>query len=233
MKKTFIIATVCLAVMSSNLLASTTILKFGFGADASPDIEAIGGILSTVDDGDAATPGDQNTGVDFLGPFLGMPSIPVANASITFDGIVLTNAIQNIGSLILQPTSGGTFKVWDDSNSLLLSGTFGDGLMTGSLGGTATASLISLEFGTFDGGSLQNQLDPTSAAVSLSFTGINGGAGLSVSQMPLTLNNFSADATGLIAASVPEPASLSGIAVGLLGLIGFARRKRFVTTPAA
>ena len=225
MKTTFLTVAVCLSLLGSNLHASTTIIKFGFGADEAPDLQGVDGILSTVDDGDATTPGDQNTGVDFFGPFAGMASIPVANASITFEGIELTNAIQAIGNLILQPTAGGNFKIWDDTNALLLSGTFGDGLITGSVDATASGSLFSLEFGTFDGGSLQNQLDPASLGFSLSFIGINGGTGFSVTENPLALNNFTTDATGLLSAAVPEPASTSILATGLIGLIVFSGRK--------
>ena len=206
------------------LPVATTILKFGFGADTAADIAAVGGVLGTIDDGNGSTPGDQNTGLDFLGFLSGTPSIPVAQASITIDGVSLTNPPAIMGSFFMQSTTGGTFQIWDDMNSLLLSGTFGDGVISGSLSGPSTGSFVSLSFGTFNGGSLQNQVDPSSSAVSLSFNGVNGGNGFSVSQMPAVLDDFTTDATGLISAAIPEPATGVLLLAGVIGALGLRRR---------
>ncbi|MCA9184439.1 MAG: PEP-CTERM sorting domain-containing protein [Pirellulaceae bacterium] len=209
---------------STHAYASTiTIMKFGFGADSAPDLGSVGGILSTVDDGDAATPGDQATGIDFLGHLGGIPSIPVGQGSITIDGISLSNTLQTMGPVVLQPTSGGTFHIWDDTNALLLSGTFGDGLISGSTGPSATGSLITLNLGTFDGGSLLSLVDPNSAAVSLSFTAVNNGAGFTAGATQL--NDFTTDATGLISASVPEPATLAATMIAGISLLVVRRRR--------
>lgn len=225
MKKYVVLAAiVCLGSWSSGASAST-ILKFGFGADSMPDIASVGGVLSTVDDGNASTPGDQNSGIEFLGFLNSMSPIPIADASITIDGIQLTDDMSTIGNLVVQPTSGGVFSFWDETNSLLLSGTFGDGMLTGSLGDPATGSLISLNFGSFDGGSLINLVDPNSAAFSLSFTGVNDGAGFSIVENATRISDFTSDATGLLSAAVPEPASASLILAGLVGLCGLRRRK--------
>lgn len=213
-------------VLTRPVAASTTIMKFGFGSDPGPDIQMLDGILSTLDDGDMSSSGSQNTGLDFVGFLSSIPSIPVAAASISIDGVTLSDDLSQVGGLFLQPTTGGSFSIWDDADMLLLSGTFGTGMLTGVVGGPATGSLISLDFGTFDGGSLASMVDVNSAALSLSFAGVNDGLGFSISggETP-RLDNFMTDSTGLIAASVPEPMGASLLCASGLGLVAFCRRR--------
>src|SRR5690348_3953154 len=53
-----------LMCLTPSALRAGTILKLSLG-EVGPDIGMNGGVLSTVNDGNAATTGDQNTAVDF------------------------------------------------------------------------------------------------------------------------------------------------------------------------
>jgi hypothetical protein len=97
--------------------------------------------------------------------------------------------------------------------------------------------VITTSFGTFTGGSLASQLDPTSLTLSIALTGVNGGAGLSVTPPPPALppllhlgelNAFTADGSVVITAEpIPEPAALSLLLLsGTLATAVLRRRRR-------
>jgi hypothetical protein len=216
-------------LLLSGTSASAAIIKLGFSRDSRPDMESVGGILSTVADVSLATTGDQNTEVTFVGELGGILSIEGDRASFTLDNVALTGKPVVVGSTVLQETSGGAFSLYDEANTLLLSGTVGDGTLSGPIGGTATSGFLTTKFGIFNGGTLLSLLaekNLTNASVSISMLNVNGGAGLALSGDGV-LNPFTADATALISAQpqVPEPAAATLVATGALALL-LARRNR-------
>jgi hypothetical protein len=225
---TTIIAAGIVTFFASGLDAGT-IIKVNFSTDSMPDIELVNGVLSTVDDAVDSTDGDQNSEVELLG-VLAEQSVNVGdNASLTFDRIQMSGPPMTVGGMVLQSTQGGTFDLYDSSNQLLLSGTLGNGTLSGPLGNTATGGFLTTEFGTFTGGSLLPVLLALGPVVrssfSVSMTDVNDGAGLSRNVDGL-LDDFSADASAIIAAqpgSVPEP---SGSSLLLLGASSWAVKKR-------
>jgi len=201
-----------LAILSSNGGAlAGTIMKLDLGSDAAPDVEFNGTTFSTVNDVFAVTTGEQNTDVDF-GDFLAAtPDILLSTASVSFSGLNTAGAPTVIGSLLVQPFSGGTISIYDPANVLLLSGTLANSLVTGLIGPPATGGLFTTSFATVTGGTLAPLLAPNSLSLSLNLTDVNGGGGFSVSGGPqAVLEKFSADATLNVAADqfIPEPGTL-------------------------
>lgn len=184
-------------------LHADTIIKFDLGS-AGVDFHLAGGTLSTLDDGDGLTLGDQNTNINFTGFLSSITDIPTDIASFSLDGVALSGPATIVaGASFVQPTSGGEFKLWDDLNQLLLSGTLTDGVVNGALGLAATGSFFNINLDTFTGGSLATLLDPNSLALAISFTDVNDGLSFSVSNS--LLDDFEAAGTANIAAAVPEP----------------------------
>lgn len=205
-----------------------TIIKLGLGGDAAPDINftgGAGGVLSTMNDGNAATTGDQNTGIDYL-DFLAasFADIPPAPASFSLSNLVASGPASTFGPLVIQNFSGGAMNLYDPANVLLLSGTLGNSALTGPVGAPATGGLFTTSFATITGGVLQGYIKPGSLTLSMSLTDINGGAGFSVGGAAApTLNAFTADATLNIAGErIPEPLAASLLLIGLAvaGVVG-------------
>jgi len=215
------ITAVALAMVLVPSADAGTILKLGFGVDSLADIELSGGVISTNDDGAGATQGDQNTEVTFLGALTGAAVIEADRASVTFDNISLVGEATIVGSTALQSTTGGSFELYDPSNNLLLSGTLGDGTLSGPIDAAATGGFLTTEFGSFTGGTLLPVLNNAGLALSsfaIALTDVNDGAGLSVDEGTNQLGSFTADASANIGAQVPEPmtwmvALLAGLAV--------------------
>lgn len=206
------------------------------------DFELSGRELSTIDDGNAGSPGDQDTSIEFpMNSFVsGEPGIVDNFGSFTLSGVQLEGSAVIVSpNLLAYQTTGGTFELYDESNATLLTGTFDDGSFYASYGaGTAaTGGWLNINLGTFTGpegapeNSLFKLLDPNSAAMAISFTEIFTGAEPGVSVESGEVLDFTADATANIAAEAigntltPEPAA-GGMAVfALLGVLGFRRRR--------
>jgi hypothetical protein len=209
---------------------ASTILKLSLGGDAGADIEFDGTTLSTADDGDAATTGDQNTDAEFLTFLDGVAADILDVASFTLDGLTADGAPVIINGVVVgQGFNDGALSLYDAANSLLLSATLEGSVLTAMIGGTATGSLFTASFATVTGGSLAPLIDPGTLTLSISMVDINGGAGVGVAGIGAVpvLEPFSADATLLIDAEeqeVTEPAS----ALLLLGaaLASVAARRR-------
>lgn len=214
----------CFVFLVSSAVSADTIIKFGLGG-VSPDVKYEAGVLSTIGDGNAATVGDQDTDVEFVGFLDGVFADIIAGASLSLSGVTANGAATVLGSLVLQQTVGGSFSVYSPTNNLLLSGLLTDGVISGSTGSTA-GSFFNTTVATFTGGSLLAYVATSPAGFSISFTDIasSGVAGLAVNGR--TLGNFTADATGQIeaATAVPEPASMALLVSGVLG--GIARRRK-------
>lgn len=205
-----------------------TIIKLGLGNDSAPDIMftgGAGGTLSTMNDGNATTTGDQNTGVEFADFLAGViTDIRPSVASFSLANLTAAGPATTFGPLVIQNFSGGTMNLYDAANSLLLSGTLGNSALTGPIGPPATGGLFTTSFATITGGSLQPRIMPGSLTLSMSLTDINGGAGFSVGGATApSLNAFTADVTLNIAGEqIPEPLAASLLLIGLAvaGLMG-------------
>ena len=203
-----------------------TILKFPL-SDGGFDMTFDGTVLSTVNDGNATTLGDQNTNVVFSGVLNFIPEINTANASFTLANVLAFGLANVIGPVVAQQTTGGNFSLWDASNNLLISGSLNTGVITGTMTDT-TGSFFNTTFASFTGGSLASLLDPASAGLSLALASImSQGAlpGLRVGPNG-ELTPFTADGSGLLegAAAVPEPMTLSLLLVAMGGAAAVRRR---------
>ncbi|HEX2475399.1 MAG TPA: hypothetical protein VHK01_11665 [Lacipirellulaceae bacterium] len=205
-----------------------TILKLNPGTVAS-NIEFNTGVLSTVDDGNAGTTGEQNTAVDFQG-FLGaIPDIPPLNASVTLNGIsrVGSATVFPFG-LMMQNFSGGTVSIYDASNTLLLSGSLNASTLAGAVGPPGTDVLFTTTFNLITGGTLAPQIGPGSVALKMNITEVNGGAGFTVATEGSVLNPFTAEALLTLTGEqpVPEPATalLAAVVTGMT-VLGIRRRR--------
>ena len=149
------------AIVSSVSLvqaAPLTIVELHLGGVSQPEIEFTNGVLSTINDGDAGTPGEQNTDVVFDSLLNSVADI-FSGASFTFDGVTAIGAPGTGPGGIFQAMSGGTFSLWgnDVNQSLLLSGTFGTGTIVGA-DSTSIGSFFTTEVGALTGGSLVSLL---------------------------------------------------------------------------
>lgn len=219
-----VILAAVVALFVTTTANATTILKLNFGSTG-PDFQYAGGILSTIDDGDAATAGDQNTQAAFEGLLAGVPDITTDIASVTFDGITADGAATILPGFVVQNTIGGTFDLWDSSNTLLLSATIDSGSISGPLGAAATGSFVTLSLGNYTGGTLLPLLGGANAAsIGVSFTDVASRSGAGFSVNGTSLNAFTADATANLAA-VPEPTTVGLLLAGLAGGFGVRRKK--------
>lgn len=234
----FIAAVVSFFSLSAS---AETIIKLDFGTTGSvgPDIELDNGVLSTVDDGVAGSPGDQDTSVTFHGFVAGseVDITPPNQGSYSLSGVSMVGSPfvvnQGLFSLVTQQTTGGTFELYDTAGEVLLTATLQDGSIHGTTGAAAAGGFLTANLGTFtgpSGSSLFDQLAPNTASLAISLTDVsspNGAAGLSVAND--LLQDFAADATANIGAdnngvSLPEPSSISMALFAVIGILGFRRR---------
>jgi hypothetical protein len=204
-----------------------TILKLNPGTAAS-NIEFNAGVLSTVDDLNAGTTGEQNTAVDFQGFLSGIPDIAPLNASMTLNGIsrVGSATVFPFG-LMMQNFSGGTVSIYDASNMLLLSGSLNASTLAGAAGPPGTDALFTTTFNLVTGGTLAPQIGLGTIALKMNITDVNGGAGFTVASPDSILNPFSAEALLTITGeqAIPEPATALLLAFGM-GMTIFGIRHR-------
>jgi len=214
------------ALLVSSATANETILKLSLASTSTDLSMNASGVLGTSSDGIGGTTGDQNTAIDFTGyldPLFA--DVTTNSGSFSLTGIQRTGAPSIVGgAVVLQDFFGGTFNLYNASNTLLLSGNLQDSLLTGVIGGNGTGSFFTTKVGTFTSGLLLPYVQSNSLNVSIGLSGVKnaGGEGFLVSGAPFTLQPFTADASVSISADqgiIPEPAS---IAIALLGAVGFA-----------
>ncbi len=216
-----------IAIFTSAAQAGT-ILKLNPGTAAS-NIEFNAGVLSTVDDLNAGTTGEQNTSVDFQGFLNGIPDIAPLNASVTLNGVskVGSATVFPFG-LMMQNFSGGNVSIYDASNTLLLSGSLNASTLAGAVGPPGTNVLFTTTFNLVTGGTLAPQIGPGSVALKMNITEVNGGAGLIVTTDGSVLNPFTAEALLTITGEqpIPEPATalLAAVVTGMT-VLGIRRRR--------
>jgi hypothetical protein len=208
-----------LACIPSGISFAGTIIRLGLGSDDAPDIQYNNttNMLSTTDDGVPGTTEDQNTNVDFQS-FATMVAadIPTATASFSLDGLTAAPLAEvfNMGTLVLQNFTGGTFMLRDAANNEILSANLGASSITGPLGGTGTGGLFTTTFSSANPGTpLGNKIKPNSLTLSMSFTNVvsNGALGFALDPVgSFNLASFTGDVTINIGAEmIPEP--MSGI----------------------
>lgn len=213
-------ATVAL-LLSCHASRAGTIIKLDLSGVQTIDVEYSGGptgVYSTSDDGVAGTTGDQDTAILYTG-FLS--SNPATTGSYTLSGATASGTAVVTGTDVNQPLSGGNFKLFDSTNTLLLNVNLGLSQIHGNLNSNLGAE-FSITNGTVVGGTLAPQLVATSIGTSMTLSDISGlfidGGGY--------LGSFFADATKIITATqaVPEPATFF-LALGVLIVPAMLRRR--------
>jgi hypothetical protein len=217
-----------LGVMASAANAGT-IIKLSLGDDSTSfDIEFDGSTLSTVDDGGPGA-GDQQTNAEFLDFVSSEPNITDLSGSFSLDGLTIDGDAIDFGFLVIQNFTGGVLKLYDGADTLLLEGTLADSVLTGAIGAPATGALFTTSFGTVTDGTLAPLILADTLTLAITFTNINGGAGLDTTGSfpgPVSLDPFDADATAIIAADpIPEPASATLLFVGMIASLVWASRR--------
>ena len=233
--KAFFGATAVAVVLftSTQIASAATIIKLSLG-DTGPDLKYVAGELSTVDDLDGSTLGDQNTSIDFLDFLSDLTDIPTFTASYTLNDVMATGPALLFAGNITQPLIGGSFQLYDDLDNLLLDVDLGASIFN-SAGGSGSA--FSVTNGTIVDGSLQSRILDNSISFSIALTDLatTGGGPLFTPFFPVpfppppflfgTLEDFTADGSKLIAGEVPEPAAaLLMVVAGAIGLPLMRRR---------
>jgi hypothetical protein len=230
-------AALALVLCSFQVAHAATIIKLSLGSDATADYAysgGVGGMLSTINDGNGGTPGDQDTAVEFLDFLSGFANNP-AGASYTLSGPTALVPATVFAGFVFQDLNGGTFQLWDNLNQPLLSVGLTTSTVVGQVGNPSGA-VITTTLGTPLGGPLAPYIVPGTVSISIALSDIKSGlvSGFTVSPtMPVMpglgiLDAFNADATKTISADwtgVPEPTSLVLIMLGAL-LAGASRRGR-------
>jgi hypothetical protein len=230
--RAFLLGVGVCAIVFANACAlhASTILKLNLGG-VGPDLSMNAGILGTVNDGNAGTVGQQNTDVEYTGFLEPIPDINTGNGSFTLSNLVATGPPISAG-VVIQNFTGGTFNLFDPSNSLLLSGLLTTSSLQGTLGPPATGAVFTTNVASVTGGSLAPFIVPGSLGLSMNLTNVNGGAGFSVND-GVFLNPFVADAFVSISGNptdlgggLPEPGTLFLATVALVTGAAVRRRAR-------
>ena len=161
---TTIIRSAVVAASMVSMAQADAIVKFPLSETFTPDVEFSGGVFSTVNDGNGATLGEQDTRLDFVGPLAFLADILTPTASFTLDGVTAVGAASTTLGVISQATTGGTYSIYDSSNSLLLQGSLADGAIVG--GTTETGSFFNTTIATYTSGSLLAYITPSPAGIS-------------------------------------------------------------------
>jgi len=206
-------------VASISFAATSQILTLNLGG--SEPYGQIGmngsGVLSTLDDGNGYTTGDQNTNISYVGPLDALlPDLVAPNASFTMSNLTLSGPPTTFGSLVFQNYQNGSFELYgpDPTNELLLSGTLSSSsTLLAVLGGGADPSdgtMFTSYFGTITGGSLQGYIVGNSVALQMHINNaVTPGVGAGFHLDGGALSSFSANSTvTILATAVPEPTAV-------------------------
>jgi hypothetical protein len=226
------VAACALVYANCDSLSAATIIKLNLG-NVTPDLQMnAAGLLGTANDGNNATAGDQDTDVQFTGFLEPAPDITTPIASISLSNLLRTGAadlVTNPG-LVTQAFVGGSFGLYDPSNTLLLSGTISTSSLVGTLSPPGAGGVFTTGVVLVTGGVLADLIVPNSLALSLNLTNVNGGNGFSVTG-GLVLNPFVTDTSlnisgnpTTIGENFPEPGTLMLAAVAMIAATGFRRR---------
>lgn len=170
--------------------------------------------------------GDQNTAIEYTDGLDFIPDINTDIASFTLGGLQEAGPAIPVGTLAIQNFAGGTFSLYDSTNTLLLSGALTSSSLTGTIGAAGTGSVFTTGLAIVTGGTLAPLIVPNSLSLSLSLTNVvSQGAfpGLAVDGGVL---QFTADSTVAIAATVvPEPTTPRLLLFGGLAAVGLRYRR--------
>jgi len=204
-------------ILAAQSAQAGTIIKLNLGG-IGPDIGMNGGgILSTVNDGDATTLGDQNTAIEYT-DFLdgGNPDINTPIASVSISGLAAAGPAIPGPGILIQSYAGGTVSLYGPApgNVLLLQGVLGGSTLVGTTGPPGNGGLFSATFANVVGGTLDPFIMDNTLTLQMTLSNINGGAGLAAGP-GLPVAPFFADAVVTMAADqVPEPMGILLFAVG-------------------
>ena len=220
------------ALICSNASQAATIMKLNLG-NVSPDLHmTAGGFLSTADDGNAATAGNQDTAIDFT-DFLEPASdvlTPVASFTLTNlsrNGLADTTTAPGF---VIQNFNSGTFDLYSPDNTLLLSGSLTTSTLTGTLSAPGAGGVFSTGIVSVTGGVFADLIVTNSLGLSMTLSEVNNSNGFTVG-LDGILGEFFADSSinisgnpTSIGENFPEPGSFILAAIGLLA--GSAVRRR-------
>lgn len=179
--------------------------------------------FATTSDGVAGTTGNQDVSGDYLNFLDSIASF--SGGSFTVSGLTASGPPTVFSTFVSQNLTGGSFSLYNSSNTLLLSGTLGTSLLSGLSGPGGVASVTS--GATVTGGTLQPLIAPGSLSISISITDINDGAGFTLSSGNTIIDPFSGDMMVTFAGNeaVPEPSTAALLIAGVMGSM-IVRRKR-------
>ncbi len=218
-----------LTFITASSAQALTIIQVSLGGTGNgfQEIEYVGSSLSTINDGNGATFGEQDTNVVFDNYLSGVADI-TSGASFTLSGISASGAPSVAGPIISQNTVGGTFSLYNSSNTLLLSGSLGNGFLAGSDTGPV-GSMFTTTVGSFTAGSLLPLIPALNSfylSLALSNMQTAGAPGLDVAFG--IIQNFSGNGQISIdaeLAATPEPFTLGLLFTGTLAGALVSRRK--------
>jgi hypothetical protein len=228
----FLVGAAVCALIYTNACAlhAGTILKLDLG-NVGPDLSMnASGVLGTADDANAGTTGNQNTGIEFTGFLEPIPDINTSVASFTLSNLAAAGPATVFSPVVVQNFVGGTFSLYDQSNSLLLSGSLSSSSLQGTLGPPGTGAVFTTNVALVTGGFLAPFILPNTLDLSMQLTNVNGGTGFSVDGI---LNQFSADSFVSISGdptplgeNFPEPGTLVLGSIALFAAAALRRRSR-------
>src|SRR5262245_29077361 len=102
--KTFICSLIvcALACGATSFSQAATIIKLNLGGTG-PDVGMNGvGIFSTINDGNAGSPGDQDTAIEYTGFLDFIPDVTTNTGSFSMNGLIEVGPAQVFGTLVAQ-----------------------------------------------------------------------------------------------------------------------------------
>jgi hypothetical protein len=194
-----------------------------------------GGVLSTLDDGNGYTTGDQNTNISYVGLLDGLlPDLVTPSASFTMSNLTLSGPPTAFGSLLFQNYQNGSFELYgpQPTNELLLSGSLSSSstllAVLGSGSDPSDGTVFTSYFGTITGGSLQGYIVGNSVALQMHISNaMTPGVGAGFHLDGGALSSFSANSTvTILASAVPEPSAMALFLMGAGATLRNRRRRR-------
>lgn len=199
--------------------------------DHAPRFRFDGNTFSLINDGIAGTSGARNAAITYAVFLNDIPDIPTRIASVDLEGLSIDGpAVLTYNGSIRQFFKGGTVRVYDPGNVLLLSADLNSNSLAGIPSPNMQALLLTIEIGPITGGTLAPLLDANSLYLAVRLDHFSGPLGISMTGDALDPFTASGSFRLLAAPFVPEPAmSLSGLM--LVVMIFYTRRAGVPVSP--